>query len=222
MNGHPATSERMPAEPKMISDQDNRLIRAWRRGELSEDDAMAFESRLFLEPELRQAVEIDQSMAAALSHVESRPASRRVESRARQRVNQGAQFLLAASVGAAAVLPFALDLGNAGNHAQAVEWVSVSNRRSAATDAVMLLQPAQGTQLIALDIAVTDEQPVDVELFDLRGVATGVRAETLSPRDGSVGFAFKREALAAGDYRVRVSRDGHALASPDVTLRYQP
>lgn len=206
----------------MISDQDNRLIRAWRRGELSQDEALAFEARLFLEPELLQAVEIDQSMAAALSHVETRSGSRRLETRSRSRVNQGAQFLLAASVGAAAVLPFALDLGESGPQAQAVEWVSVSNRRSVSAESVVLLQPSPGTELIALDIAVADDGTVDVELYDLRGVSTGVRAHDLAPRDGSVGFAFRRGALAAGDYRVRVSRDGHALASPEVILRYQP
>lgn len=206
----------------MISDQDNRLIRAWRRGELSQDEAMAFEARLFLEPELLQAVEIDQSMAAALSHVETRPGPRRLESRARQRVNQGAQLLLAASVGAAVVLPFALDLAGSGPQAQGVEWVSVSNRRSASAEPVVLLQPSHGAELIALDIAVMDEAVVDVELYDLRGVSTGVRAAELEPRDGSVGFAFRRDALAAGDYRIRVSRDGHALASPEVILRYQP
>lgn len=205
----------------MISDQDNQLIRAWRRGELSDSDALKFEARLFVEPELLHAVEIDQSMAAALNEgAQPVPAGPPVRRR-RHRLAPSAQLLLAASVGAVAVLPFVTDRDAPEPVAQGIEWVSVSNLR-ATVDAVLTLQPDPAVALIALDLAVEGQAPIDVELVDLRGVSTGVHIKNLLPRDGAVGFAFQRHALSAGDYRIRLSREGRGEVAPDVVLRYQP
>lgn len=205
---------------RMISDRDNQLIRAWRRGELSESDAMQFEARLFVEPELLQAVEIDQSMASALNQG-SHAVPALAPARRRRRMAQGAQLLLAASVGAVAVMPFMSDQSARQPAAQSIEWVSVSNMR-ATSDAVLVLQPDPEIDLIALDVAVEGQAAIDVALVDLRGGETGVHAEQLLPRDGAVGFAFQRHALPPGDYRLRLSREGRGQVAPDVVLRYQP
>jgi hypothetical protein len=234
----------------MISHSDNLLLRAWRRGELDDASAHAFETRLFFEPWLAEAAEADQALEAGLrAHPSQAPAVRagrsqptgsdehgaskagaqaeasaaRPEQARRSRRQPPWAMLLAAGLGAAAVLPFA-QLGPStpewrGN----VEWVSVDVRRGTADAEPMLVAPRPSTELIAMELpAPAGAAPLTVRLLGERG-DTALELAGLQPVDGIVSLAFPRDALAAGLYRIEFrSGSDENIASPALSFRYRP
>jgi hypothetical protein len=204
--------------PQMLSEQDNRLLRAWRRGELGDEASQAFEVRLFLEPDLLRAAQLDQALAEGLADCGPVP-SRRVAASRRRAL--GGLALAAGLAGLALwpLLPSAPGALTAGN----IEWVSVDVRRG--QDAPMLVAPRASTQLLAMELPA----PIGSEVFDVllqaqHGGQAPIHFSQLRAEDGVLSLAFERAALGAGVYQLEIRRhgvDGEPPASR-LSFRYQP
>lgn len=236
----------------MISRSDNLLLRAWRRGELDEASAHAFETRLFFEPWLAEAAETDQAIEAGLQADPcggkgpddlARPRAPAVaaptpgapsDPRAtggphpagatRSRRQPPWAMLMAAGLGAAAVLPFAQFGPSAPEWRGNVEWVSVDVRRGVADAEPLLVAPRASTELVAMELpAPAADAPLTVRLLAEHGHPV-LELPGLQPVDGIVSLAFPRHALAAGVYRIefRSGSDGTAVAGPALSFRYRP
>jgi len=201
-----------------LSDADNLQLRAWRRGELDADSTRAFETRLFFEPALLDAAQLDQTLAAGIA---AQPGTAEPVVDASRRLPPWS-LLLAAGLGAAAVLPLALPGGSPGVHAN-VEFVSVDVRRGS----VDLLQvtPQTTTGMLAMRLPVPEDMrgPVAARLVPLDGGGAVLRVDNLRPQHGMVTLGFAPEAVAAGDYRVelRDARDD-GWRDSGLALSYQP
>lgn len=208
-----------------ISDSDNALLRAWRRGELDPGQTHAFETRLFLEPDLVEAARLDQAMAEAMpaavepARIAAAPATPRP-----WRAGGPWSLLLAASVGALAVLPFALDRGQSPMALGNLELISVDVRRSS-TSEPLLVAPRAGAQLVALEVPAPGDLvgPYTLSLVTLDAGAAALSVGGLQASDGRLSLAFAREALAAGDYRIEIMGAGGQRAdSTSLRIRYRP
>lgn len=217
----------------MITEQDNALMRAWRRGELDEDTAVAFEQRLFLEPELLRAVEIDQALASGLrqppppaSAVPASPPPEFAPARPqrRRRLPLPLQWALAAGLGAAVVWPWTAEWRAPPPSALSVEWVSLAARRGVNEQTVIRVAPSPGIEWVALDLQVGVEHPIDLAVVSLDGRVSALQVRGLQPRFGAVGVGFARHALAAGSYRLQLadSRNGAPLEGAPLIVDYQP
>lgn len=199
----------------MLSDQDNRLLRAWRRGELDAQASHTFETRLFLEPDLLRAAQLDQALAEGLADA---PAARPGRRRASTRALGG--LALAAGLAGLAIWPMLprtpgpLSTGN-------IEWVSVDVRRGA--EAPMLVAPRASTRLLAMELPAPGAGVYDVVLLPAEGGRAPLRISQLTAADGVLSLAFERGALEAGDYRIELRAHGNA-GEPLATLgfRYRP
>jgi len=217
-----------------LSHADNLQLRAWRRGELDPAAAEALETRLFFEPALAEAAAADQLLAAGL---QAQAASNDGNSLPKEGARAGLQarefgsaqrgpwsLLLAASLGALAVLPFATTTDPLPPSAMAnVEWVSVDVRRSSAQDA-LLIAPRANAQLIVIELAAPDSTPgpFSVNLVPATSGQSPIRLGRVDANDGVLTLALARDALASGDYRIDIAgSDGNAVGEP-LRIRYQP
>ncbi|MBD8525861.1 hypothetical protein [Pseudomarimonas arenosa] len=203
-----------------LSPQDNAAIRAWRRGEMNESEAEAFETRLFLEPELLEAAKLDQQIEHGL-----RAAGNdllKVKSQPNRLIRQALPLALAAGLGALAVLPLSALLQKGPESHANVEWVSLDVRRGIAD--LPLIAPRADTELVALEIGAPSDAPrFDVELRDRRSQDLLLSFEALTASDGLISLAFARDALTNGEYRVRVFEQGRRdQAGLELSFRYQP
>jgi hypothetical protein len=204
-----------------LSDSDNRLLRAWRRGELDEDHTQSFEERLFFDPALAEAANIDMALEAGLRA--SPPLARPTQTPVRPR-RRLVELLAAAAVGAMAVLPLTMTLApQAPQPAGAsIEWVGLSARRDLQSEP-QLVAPRAGTGMVAIELAVAavDGTPVAVRLDGAHG-GTVLQAGQLQVRDGAVTFAFARDAVPVGVHSVEVfDLAGNRQQAP-LLIRYQP
>lgn len=204
-----------------LSPQDNAAIRAWRRGEMSEPDAEAFETRLFLEPDLLEAAKLDQQIEIGLQEVGD-SALQTKASAGQGLMRQALPLALAAGLGALAVLPLSALMRPAPESHANVEWVSLDVRRGVAD--LPLIAPRADTELVALEIsAPTAAEQFDVEVRDRRSQDLLLSFDALSESEGLISLAFARDALAPGEYRVKVFDHGQRdSAGTELGFRYQP
>jgi hypothetical protein len=213
--------------PRPLSDADNRLLQAWRRGDLDAEASHAFETRLFLEPDLLRAAQIDQALADGLrdeaaTTTGSSPAPRRGDT-ARRRTVAWTGWALAAGLAGVAVWPMLGELGvpaPVGN----VEWVSLDVRRG--SDDLPLVAPRAETGLVALELgapAASGRYAVHFRHRDSGAPALSVSDLTAS--DGVLSLAFERNALPAGDYVIELRAaevPATAPAASSLAFRYRP
>ncbi|HEX5757495.1 MAG TPA: hypothetical protein VFY12_14250 [Arenimonas sp.] len=207
-----------------LSAQDDALLRAWRLGELDADACRAFEQRLFFEPELLDAARADLAITDGLrdrsdtiTPVQGAPAIRWWPQ------------LVAASLGAMAVLPFAWrDEAPATALSANVEWVSLDVRRGDAARVPMLVQPRATTRLVALEVALPEVLSGPYQLR-LRAIGSGDddrlhEVADVHAADGMLSLAFARDALPPGTYRIEIRRagDDRLLTVEPPTFRYAP
>jgi len=210
---------------ELLSDQDNLLLRAWRRGELDEAKALEFETRLFFEPALLEAAKLDQALEACFREAPALLAGNASGKTWRRHWERGWPLLLAASVGALAVLPFrhadvqSPVLGN-------VEWVAVDVRRNGGTETPFLVAPRDSADLVVIEIPAPRGAtgPFRLRLTGLDDRQVALELDKLQAADGVLSLAFTRDALAAGVYRVELAVAGErsAFAPTDLSFRYQP
>ncbi len=207
----------------LLSDADNTLLRAWRRGELDDAQAEALEARFFLEPGLAEAARADQLIAEGMP-AEPIAAPGGVEPRVHPRPRSVLPLLLAAGFGAAAVLPFALRQADPPAAALAnVEWVSLDVRRSS-DDAPLQVAPRAGAGLVVLEVPAPTEVngPFRARIIDESG-ETALEIAGLLAADARLSLAFAREALAPGRYRIEVARGEGAMTSGvPLLIDYRP
>ncbi|MCK7592496.1 hypothetical protein [Pseudomarimonas salicorniae] len=209
--------------PPVVSEEDNRLLRAWRRGELDEAASSAFEVRLFMEPDLLRAAQADAAFEQAMDEERANPpavAAKTARRRGQRRAAIG--LALAATVAGVAVLPQLLRAPqpvSTGN----VEWVSVDVRRGA--EEPMLVAPRSRTRLLALEVPA----PAQGTLFDVALVPDGggpppIHLSQLDADQGVLSLAFERAALEPGVYHIEIRPHGEADAEPvsRLAFRYRP
>lgn len=210
--------------PLPLSAQDNALLRAWRLGELDADACRAFEQRLFFEPDLLDAAHADLAIADGLGD--------RSDTVTPVRQGQTIRWwpqLVAAGLGAMAVLPFAWhDEPPATALSANVEWVSLDVRRGDDARVPLLVQPRATTRLVALEVALPGVQSGSYELR-LRAVGDDGderlhEIADVHAADGMLSLAFARDALPPGTYRIEIRRSGdeRLLAVEPPTFRYAP
>lgn len=207
----------------LLSDADNALLRAWRRGELDDAQTEALEARFFMEPGLAEAARADQLIAEGMpAEVIAAPGG--VEPRIHPRPRSVLPLLLAAGFGAAAVLPFALRQTDPPAAALAnVEWVSLDVRRSS-DDAPLQVSPRAGAGLVVLEVPAPTEVsgPFRARILDESG-ATALEIAGLLAADARLSLAFAREALAPGRYRIEVARaEGTMTSGVPLLIEYRP
>jgi hypothetical protein len=205
-----------------ISDSDNLLLRAWRRGELDDATRHAFETRLFLEPTLLEAAQIDQAFDAGIQHTLPRAANESPAPRLRQR--SWPALAAAAAVGALAVLPFLFLMQPAEELRGNVEWVNVDVRRSTAAEP-LLVQPRPATGVVALEVPAPAgvAGPYRARLRGIDGNPAVLDVTDLHPADGVLSLAFSRNALPAGVYAIEISGEaGDSAPAAPLRFRYRP
>lgn len=204
--------------PPLLSDDDNRQLRAWRRGELDEDASQAFETRLFLEPDLLRAAQIDQALREGLAD----SSGQRLQRRSRFPARALGGLALAAGLAGLAVWPMlprgpqAVSTGN-------VEWVSVDVRRGA--EEPMLVAPRASTRLLAMELpAPASGELFDVSLVPADGGEPPIHLSQLRSEQGVLSLAFERAALGAGTYHIEVRAHGSVGSQPlnRLSFRYRP
>ncbi len=203
--------------PPELSDQDNRQLRAWRRGELDDAASHAFETRLFLEPDLLRAAQLDQALRDGMADQARAAPRRRLPARA-----LGGLALAAGLAGLAVwpLLPRSPETLSTGN----IEWVSIDVRRGAETQ--MLVAPRASTRLLALEIPAPEQGELfDVSLVPQSGGHVPVQISQLSAEDGVLSLAFERGALSEGSYAIEVRAHGSQDSSAPLSrldFRYRP
>lgn len=207
----------MPMPPPKLSDEDNRLLRAWRRGDLDEEASLAFETRLFLEPGLLRAAQIDEAMAGGLGD----------EAQGRQPGREPAWpwklvagLALAAGMAGAVLWPLRQDtptLLAAGK----VEWVSLDVRRGGGEP--MMVAPGPDTRLLALEVPVPggDDGLYDLSVIPATGGQAPIQVSRLSAEQGMLNLAFEREALPPGVYFVEIRAHGEQEGQPLQKLAFR-
>jgi hypothetical protein len=205
-----------------LSDADNLLLRAWRRGELDEATRHAFETRLFLEPTLLEAAQIDQGVDAGIRHGLPMAANETPAPAPRQR--SWPALAAAAAVGALAILPFMYMMQPTQELRGNVEWVNVDVRRST-TSEPLLVQPRASTGVVALEVPAPAgiAGPYRARLRGIDGSPAVLDVSDLHSADGVLSLAFSRNALPAGVYAVEISGEGGAAAgAAPLRFRYRP
>jgi hypothetical protein len=206
--------------PPLLTDEDNRQLRAWRLGQLDENASHAFETRLFLEPDLLRAAQLDQALRDGMDihapGIAQAPKRRRTAARA-----LGGLALAAGLAGLAVwpMLPRGTQAVSTGN----VEWVSVDVRRGA--EEPMLVAPRASTRLLALELPAPAEGDLfDVSLVADQGGEAPIHLSQLSADQGVLSLAFERAALSPGVYYIEVRPHGAAEAQPvsRLAFRYRP
>jgi hypothetical protein len=200
-----------------ISDADNQLLRAWRRDALDEAATQALEERLFFEPGLVEAARIDDALADELRRTAAPPARRPA------RLQRPIELLMAAGLGALAVLPF---VGTERPNQQVtgnIEWVSISPMRSTTAEP-MLVVPRTGTDLLAFEVAAASPDGTRVSAWIQRDDGTKVLdVDGLHVREGAVTFVVGRNALAGGVHLIGIVEAGaSAPLQPKLSIRYVP
>lgn len=206
-----------------ISTADNLLLRAWRRGELDSTAADALEARLFFEPNLLEAAQLDQQIDPGLNdaHVAA-PQPRRGSAPARRSTGPWS-MLLAAGVGAMAVLPFVGTSEQAPATRGNVEWVSLDVRRSASDEALLVAPRADvGMLVMELPAPAAGNGPFTLSLVAAPGGERPVQIAGLLPKDGVLSLAFAPGELAAGDYLIEIASTDGAAAGAALRIRYRP
>jgi len=211
----------MLASHSLLSDQDNRLLRAWRRGELDAAAAQDFETRLFLEPDLLRAAELDQGLAQGLAG--DLRTGEQAPRRRRRRFAGALGLALAAGVAGLTVWPMLPQTLSTPAPMGNVEWVSLDVSRSTASP--MRVAPRTETRLVAMELGTPTRE--GVYSVDIRHRADGrpaLSVSNLNASDGLVSLAFERSALAAGDYLVELRSPGGGDSPPlrSMAFRYQP
>lgn len=213
--------------PRPLSDGDNRLLQAWRRGELDDEASHAFETRLFLEPDLLRAAQIDQALADGLrddtaATTGSSPAPRRSQVR-RQRSVAWTGWALAAGLAGVAVWPMLGEQGaptSVGN----VEWVSLDVRRG--SEDLPVVAPRAETGLVALELGAPSPSGRYAVHFSHRDSGDpALSVSDLMASDGLLSLAFERNALPAGDYLIELraaDAPATAPAASSLAFRYRP
>lgn len=212
--------------PRPLSDADNRLLQAWRRGDLDAEASHAFETRLFLEPDLLRAAQIDQALADGLrddaTTTGSSPAPGRSHAR-RRRTVAWTGWALAAGLAGVAVWPM---LGEQGAPAPVgnVEWVSLDVRRG--SDDLPVVAPRAETGLVALELGAPAASGRFAVHFSHRDSgAPALSVSDLMASDGVLSLAFERNALPAGDYVIELraaEAPATAPAASSLAFRYRP
>ena len=213
----------MFASRSALNPQDNARVRAWRRGEMTEDEALAFETRLFLEPDLLEAAKLDQQFEQGLRDIGGKAALGDQHRPGSTLMRQALPLALAAGLGALAVLPISALLQQSGPQSHAnVEWVSLDQRRG--LDDTPLVSPRAETELIALELSAPSAAALfDIEVRDRRSQDLMLSFDSLTASEGLLSLAFARGALQSGEYRVRVFEHGQrSEAGLDLTFRDQP
>jgi hypothetical protein len=203
-----------------LTDSDNALLRAWRRGELDEASRHAFEMRLFLEPTLLEAAQLDQGFEAGLRQGLPVAANDPGIGRPRRWT-----LLAAAAVGALAVLPF-LHMTPPGEPLRGnVEWVTVDVRRSSGASEPMLVEPRAATGVVAMELpAPAGAGPYRARLRGIDGSQAMLDVTGLHAADGVLSLAFARDALPAGTYLIEIRGGGATdeLVAAPLSFRYRP
>jgi hypothetical protein len=202
-----------------LSSSDNALLRAWRLGQLDASATDAFEARLFFEPDLAEAARLDQGLAAGLAAANE---PRLTAAAPRPGVNRPWSMLLAAGLGALAVLPFAGTqsppevIGN-------VEWVSVDVRRGA--ENALLVAPRADADLVVIELPAPSagDGPFNLRLMAIADGSAALSIEGLrASSDGLLSLAMARNAVPAGDYRIEIVAADGVLAGESLRIRYEP
>ncbi|MEZ5465843.1 MAG: hypothetical protein R3F22_11615 [Lysobacteraceae bacterium] len=202
-----------------LGSEDNRLLQAWRSGELSAAEAEALETRLFFEPELATAASIDQDIQDGFAFLErNRPAVRT------SRAERLWPLLAAASIGAMAVLvPVAYhgaaqhDPGIMSN----VEWVRLDHVRSSTT-APTLINPSAGAGALVMELpAPGGEGPFEARIVSDADATLVFTAGDLHPVDGALTLLLPRNALKSGDYRIELRSVAHQTGTAEESLRFR-
>ncbi len=209
-----------------ISNADNLLLRAWRRNELDPAAADALETRLFFEPDLLAAAQSDQHLSSALASEASASTQVAAAPMVAKAVpvsnKQPWSLLLAAGLGALAVLPF-VNQGPAPTAVGNIEWVSVDVRRGSDSEA-LLIAPRATASLVVIEVPA----PADISgpfTLSLVAAADGqipIILPGLHATDGLLSLAIPRDALAGGDYRIEVATAAGVVAGEALRVRYQP
>lgn len=204
----------------ILSDRDNQLLQAWRRGELDPAAVGALETRLFFEPELAQAAQLDQALAAGIAALPSSPGESGEPAPQRE---PRWPLLLAAGLGAMAVLPLAFHaIGPAPAHAN-VEVVSIDVRRGA-VPAPATVSPGRGAELVAMRMPAPTgvAAPLSVRFVGADG-RQALLVDHLRPDAGSVTLAFAPDALASAVYRVEFRQASEPQwRRSELTFRFEP
>lgn len=233
-----------------LRQSDDLLLRAWRRGEMDAAAEDAFEARLFFEPDLLASAQADQAMeeglrlvtkespellaqdaTTAASSDESAVASAVPQatsasvSRRRPLVAGPWSMLLAAGLGAAAILPFAGQLQTGPQPAGNLEWVSLDVRRGV-DSAPLTVAPRASAGVVAMELAAPAgaTAPLTLRVIEVGSDTAVMVIPGLEPSDGLISFAFARDQLAAGDYRIEILGSGNRVAegSDSLLIRYRP
>ena len=213
--------------PRPLSDADNRLLQAWRRGDLDAEASHAFETRLFLEPDLLRAAQIDQALADGLrddqaSITGGSSAPRRSGAR-RRRTVAWTGWALAAGLAGVAVWPMLGERGAPGPVGN-VEWVSLDVRRG--SDDLPVVAPRAETGLVALELGAPAASGRYAVHFSHRDSgAPALSVSDLMASDGVLSLAFERNALPAGDYLIELRAADAPTTTPpasSLAFRYRP
>ena len=204
-----------------ISNADNLLLRAWRRNELDPVAADALEARLFFEPDLLAAAQSDQQLTSALTKKPN--ALPQVEAKSAPLPSkQPWSLLLAAGLGALAVLPF-VNLGQAPVAVGNIEWVSVDVRRGG-DDEALLVAPRATASMVVIEVPapVSLNGPFTLSLVAAADGERPIVLPGLHASDGLLSLAFPRDALAGGDYQIEVATAAGVVPGEALRVRYQP
>jgi hypothetical protein len=204
-----------------LSDTDNLLLRAWRRGELDDAARHAFETRLFLEPTLLEAAQIDQAFDAGINR--ALPGAANEVPAPTMRRSSWPALAAAAAVGALAVLPLMFLAQPPQELRGNVEWVNVDVRRSTSAEP-LLVQPRPTTGVVALEVPAPagSSGPYRARLRGLEGSPVVLDVPDLHPADGVLSLAFSRNALPAGVYAIEISGEDGAAPAAALRIRYRP
>jgi len=204
-----------------ISNADNLLLRAWRRNELDAVAVDALEARLFFEPDLLAAAQSDQQLTHALASEPSAESALPARS-VRRASKQPWSLLLAAGLGALAVLPF-VNQGPAPTALGNVEWVSVDVRRGSDSEA-LLIAPSATASLVVIEIPApaNTSGPFTLSLVAAPGGERPIVLHGLLATDGRLSLAVPRDALAGGDYRIEVATAEGVVPGEGLRVRYRP
>lgn len=201
-----------------LSNEDNRLLRAWRNGELDEPAAHDLEARLFFEPDLLEAAQIDQDIQEGIERIDPpRPVMQP------QRLWP---LLAAASIGAMAVMvPVAYQSSNQtpspmlGN----VEWVRLDSVRGTGNVVPTLVNPTSETGAIIIEVpAPAGDGPFIATVVSSAGGEAPLTAQELVAIDGALTIVLPKSALKSGTYSVRVSSPSSDKPEISLPFRFEP
>jgi hypothetical protein len=133
-------------------------------------------------------------------------------------------MLLAAGLGAVAILPFASQFQSAPQATGNLEWVSIDVRRGAESEP-LLVSPRASAGVVAMELAAPAgaTAPLTLSLIAVDSGEPTMVIAGLEPSDGLLSFAFARDQLPAGDYRIEiVGGEGLLGNGESMVIRYVP